>query len=1016
MYNTGLVMSDTLAATKLSFSADLERLVRIFAVNEDEYSSSGYPEMQVRTDFLTPLFRALGWDVENREGRSYSQREVVEEKGPTEGRPDYNFRVGGATKFFVEAKAPHENLDSEKHVLQAKRYAWSTKQVFAVILTDFEEFRFYDASLEPDSKHPHRGLLLHLRYNEYLENVDRLWEFSRERVEAGSIEAMLPTEKSILRFRKPVDQKFLEDVIRWRGELATAIFKSNPGLAVQELTDIVQRLLDRFIFVRVAEDRQIIPNRTLWERIQEWKGMGERKPLMPMLNDLFHQVNDDFNGEIFKYHQCEDVEVDNWKVAKTIENLYPPDSPYRWDKIPVDLFGDIYERYLGKTIYVKNGKIAVEDRPEVRKAGGVYYTPTYIVDYIVRNTIGPLVEGKRPEEIEKLRILDPSCGSGSFLMSVFQYLIEYHVRFYEAHPEKANHESMFPDLTSKSDGGLRLSIWRKTKILSNNLFGVDLDSQAVEITMMNLYLKALEGERGLPNSQHLLPSLKSNIRCGNSLVGTDDDEIQELSPEDRRNINPFDWASESGGFGQILGRGGFDAVVGNPPYVRIQNLATGQVEYFNSRYKAATGKYDIYVLFIEKATELLKADGNLGMILPNKFLTASYGIGIRSLLNERALLHGIVDFAAGQVFDQATTYTCLLFLKKRANKSFAVIRAVGSESPAELLGRVPTLSDAPSAKSATLSSSSWVLSTSDQLGVIRQMDKLELRLKDVAKNIFQGLISGGDHFFYLERVLAGVKTSLVRCPYLKEEVRIENDLLYPLLKGAEVRRWEVSNQKYVALYPYKQVADKTVLLDKKEIESKYPKAWSYLNSVRQPLSKRGSESMDYESWYAYWCPREIKKFSSPKILTQVLARGSKMTFDEDGKYFFVGGGNAGVYGIILNDNLVGDQKTDYMFMLALLNSSLLEFYLRQISSMFKGGFASYGRRFIERLPICIPSSDVAAEIARQALRVAESTQQGHENETIALEAALDQVVFDLYKVSKSDQDRIVGGLSEFRAA
>jgi type I restriction-modification system DNA methylase subunit len=954
--------------------------------------------------------------VENRAGVSYSQREVIEEKGPTEWRPDYNFRIGGITRFFVEAKAPHENLDSEKHVLQAKRYAWSMKEVFAVIVTDFDEFRFYDASLEPDARDPHRGLLVHLRYNEYSENSDKLWEFSRDRVAAGSIEAMLPAEKRILRFRKPVDQKFLEDVTRWREELAIAVHQRNPDIGVRGLTEVVQRLLDRFIFIRVAEDRQILPNRSLWERVQEWKAMGGRNPLLPMLNDLFHQISEDFNGEIFKYHPCEEVKVADWQIGKMIEGLYPPESPYRWDNIPVDLFGAIYERYLGRTIYVKDGGVEVGDKPEVRKSGGVYYTPKYIVDYIVGNTVGDLVEGKRPQEIESLRILDPACGSGSFLLSAFQYLLDYHLRFYEAHLEEAKMESMFPELTRTSDGGFRLSIWRKTKILANNLCGVDLDSQAVEITMMNLYLKALEGEKGLPNRQHLLPSLMSNIRCGNSLVSTDIDESGSLSPEERKVINPFDWSSSTEGFGEILARGGFDAIVGNPPYIRIQNLDFTQVEYFNSRYQTATGKYDIYVLFIEKAAQLLRDQGVLGMILPNKFLTASYGAGVRSLITKRALLYGIVNFAASQVFDQATTYTCLLFLKKSENKSFKAIRPAAAESPAHLLERVPKLANASTTKSGALSTSSWVLASSDQLEVVKQLDGLDLRLKDVVKNIFQGLISGGDQFFYLERVSEGARTSVVRSRYLQQDVQIENAILHPLLKGSEVRRWAVEDQKYVALYPYQQNGQKTVLLDPRELRAQYPKAWRYLESVREPLSKRGSASMDYESWYAYWCPREIQKFASPKILTQVLARGSKMTFDREGKYLFVGGGNAGVYGIILKDNLIADQRTDHMVMLALLNSSLLEFYLRQISSMFRGGFVSYGRRFIERLPICLPDADLAAQIASQASHIADATRHGDERDVSAMEIYLDELIFDLYQVSTAQRERIGVSLLELRAA
>lgn len=806
----------------------------------------------------------------------------------------------------------------------------------------------------------------------------------------------------------------LERLIRLFAENEAEYNSTNYPVS-QVRTDFLLTLF-RFIFIRVAEDRQILPDRALWERVQEWKAIGGRKPLLPMLNDLFHQINEDFNGEIFKYHPCEEIKVEDWKIGKMIEGLYPPESPYRWDNIPVDVFGAIYERYLGKTVYVNDGGVEVGDKPEVRKSGGVYYTPKYIVDYIVANTVGTLIEGKQPQEIEKLRILDPACGSGSFLLSAFQYLIDCHLRYYEAHLEEAKMESMFPELTRTSDGGFRLSIWRKTKILAGNLFGVDLDSQAVEITMMNLYLKALEGEKGLPNRQHLLPSLMSNIRCGNSLVGTDFHENGGHTPQERIASNPFDWSSNTNGFGAILAKGGFDAIVGNPPYIRIQNLDSAQVEYFNSRYQAATGKYDIYVFFIEQAAQLLQEKGILGMILPNKFLTASYGAGVRSLITKRMLLYGIVDFTASQVFDQATTYTCLLFLKKGENKSFKAIRPAAAESPAHLLERVPELASAPTTNSGALSTSSWVLASSDQLEVVQQMDQSDLRLKDLVKNIFQGLISGGDQFFCLERVSEGAHTSVVRSPYLGQEVQIENAILHPLLKGSEVRRWVVEDQKYVALYPYRQNGQKTVLLDPKELRALYPKAWRYLESVREPLSKRGSASMDYESWYAYWCPREIRKFAAPKILTQVLARGSKMAFDSEGKYLFVGGGNAGVYGIILKDNLIADQRTDHMVILALLNSSLLEFYLRQISSLFKGGFVSYGRRFIERLPIRLPDPEQAAQIATHASLIAELTKQGNQKEARVLEINLDELIFDLYEVSTAQRERIGLALSELQAA
>ncbi|MDO9028461.1 MAG: N-6 DNA methylase, partial [Candidatus Roizmanbacteria bacterium] len=298
---------------------------------------------------------------------------------------------------------------------------------------------------------------------------------------------------------------------------------------------------------------------------------------MTHLIDLFHEVNDDLNGDIFKPHACETADVDSGLLAEIIENLYFPKSRYRFDAIGVELLGSIYERYLGSTIRVTPQRVKVEEKPEVRKAGGVYYTPKYIVDYIVKNTVGKLIEGKTPRQIEKIKILDPACGSGSFLLGAYQYLLDYHLEYYRKHTKEA--QTQFFDFYHKvGPEDLALPLRTKAMILRNNVFGVDIDPQAVEITMMSLYLKALEGERGiLPKKQHLLPPLSNNIKCGNSLIGYDIFDSPSPNPsrkgrgndnltlpidgggqgwgwtdETKSRINPFDWNSKTAGFGEIM--------------------------------------------------------------------------------------------------------------------------------------------------------------------------------------------------------------------------------------------------------------------------------------------------------------------------------------------------------------------------------------------------------------------------------------------------------------------------------
>ena len=489
-----------------SFRERLKSLITKFEKDRNHYLSKGYPEAQVRIDFINPFFKALGWDIENKAQKPPHERDVIVELSPeTTGRPDYNFRINGATKFFIEAKAPSVALDDINNILQAKSYAWSTKEVYFVILTDFEEFKLFDASLKPNPRFPDEGLIFALKYTDYIDKIEKLWELSRERVEQGSLESLLPKDTKSKRLRIPPDKSFLEDLTIWRTELAKDIHKRNPEFDVKVLNDVVQRLLDRIIFIRIAEGRKIRPERELWEIVAQWKEEGKRKSIMTHLAGLFHEVNADLNGDIFKPHACETADVDSNLLAEIIENLYFPKSRYRFDAIGVELLGSIYERYLGSTIRVTPQRIKVEEKPEVRKAGGVYYTPKYIVDYIVKNTVGKLIEGKMPRQIEKIKILDPACGSGSFLLGAYQYLIDYHLKYYREHPKEAQTLHLFP-YYKISPEELTLPLHEKAKILRNNIFGVDIDPQAVEITMMSLYLKALEGERGVLPKKTASPS------------------------------------------------------------------------------------------------------------------------------------------------------------------------------------------------------------------------------------------------------------------------------------------------------------------------------------------------------------------------------------------------------------------------------------------------------------------------------------------------------------------------------
>jgi len=1014
-----------------SFREKIQTLIEKFEKDKSHYLSKGYPEAQVRIDFINPFFKALGWDIENKAQKPPHERDVLVELSPEiTKRPDYNFRIHGATKFFIEAKAPSVALDDINHILQAKSYAWSTKEVYFVILTDFEEFKLFDASLKPNPRFPNEGLIFDFKYSAYPDNIEKLWELSRERVEQGSLEALLPRDTKSKRLRIPPDKSFLEDLTIWRTELAKDIHKRNPDFDIKLLNDVVQKLLDRIIFIRIAEDRKIRPDRELWEIVAQWKEEGKRKSIMMHLIDLFHEVNDDLNGDIFKPHACENADVDSNLLADIIENLYFPKSRYRFDAIGVELLGSIYERYLGSTIRVTPQRVKVEEKPDVRKAGGVYYTPKYIVDYIVKNTVGKLIEGKTPRQIERIKVLDPACGSGSFLLGAYQCLIDYHLEYYRNHPKEA--QTQFFDFYYKvSPEDLALPLRTKAAILRNNIFGVDIDPQAVEITMMSLYLKALEGERGLlPKKQHLLPPLSNNIKCGNSLIGYDIFDSLPLEgggqgrgwdDETKSRINPFDWNSKSAGFGEIIENGGFDVVIGNPPYVRIQTLPREQVEYFNNNYISATGNYDIYALFVEKALQLLKETGIHGFILPHKFFQASYGQGLRKLISESNSLKEIVNFNDNQIFEGASTYTCLQFLSKSKARAFKYADIIKLSNPSEQLGMVMD-SDKFLDNSIKVglipkkqvTSSPWNFYFEDTVSLIDKLKEYSLPLENATERIFQGLKTSADKIYVMDVIKQNENTITIHSKELEKEFVLESELLKPLIKGGQMRRYLIEENKKVVLFPYKNGK----LIAKKEFQEIYPLCWEYLNENKKYLENRENGKMKGEKWYAYGRTQALEVMCLKKIITPDIAPSASYCFDEEGKYYFSGGA-AGGYGILAKASI------NPKYLLALLNSKLLDWYHHQLSTNFRGGYFSYESRFIKQLPIrtidfnnsiekaihdkLVSLVDRMLELHKKKTALPPSAEREKIEREIAItDEKIDEIVYGLYGITDEERKIIEG--------
>lgn len=926
----------------------VEELVIKFRNNKDQYTNKNYNETETRRDFLDPFFEAFGWDVSNRAGKSQTYRDVIHEDKVKVGKetkaPDYAFRIGGNRVFFVEAKKPGVNLKEDNlPAFQLRRYGWSAKLGIS-FLTDFEELAVYDCTRKPNvNDKASTARIEYIHFEDYLNRFDFLYEIlNKERIEQGSLEKYI-AGTSNKKGTESVDIDFLNSLDSLRTKLASNIAKLNKNLSVRDLNYAVQQIIDRIIFLRAAEDRGI-------EEYGDLKKTCENKGdnFYSNLLKIFEKADGRYNSGLFDFSKdsiSSSIEIDNKVIKEIINELYYPLSPYEFSVISVEIIGNAYEQFLGKTITIgKNHSAKIELKPEVRKAGGVYYTPEYIVDYIVANTVGEAIKGKKPEEIANIKILDPACGSGSFLLGAYKYLLNYHIEYYNKIKDRAKFKGSKEDVI-KENGDL--TIWIKKQILRNNIFGVDIDSNAVEVTKLSLLMKCLEGESpaSIQNNQDLfneraLPSLEDNIKCGNSLIGNDFYESHlDLDDDTLYKINCFDWNSK---FRDIMKAGGFDVVIGNPPYVKIQTMMESSplsVETLKQNYKSASsGNIDIYLCFVEKALQLLKSTGEMGYILPNKFFEGDMGENLRNIIASKKALKKVVYFGANQIFDNATTYTCLLFLSGNERESFELFRFYKDEDIEEAL-KNEKLSHLPI---SLTNEEKWNFHSEYILNILNKLKSMPVKLEDLTRKIFVGIQTSADDIYILH---GGEENNGIVKTYSKsldKEIEIEREFIKPFLLGKDVKRYcTLINTKWV-IFPYKLVSGSAVLYSQKEIKEQFPKAWEYLKENKKELENREKGKMKNDKFYAYIYPKNLNEFDTKKISIPYMSNKPQATWDNDCLYH-----NTKVYSISFKE----DVKYNPYYILALINSKLFNFYISATGTVFRGWFLVFSPTFISSFPI-----------------------------------------------------------------
>lgn len=958
-------------------------------------------------------------------------------------------------------KLKQKKLRPEEHRDQILKYIRKGEVQF-VILTDLKDWFFYSKELTPRQfKH-----FCEIGFFDFIKEYDVIGNL-RDYLERKEFESI----------RYELDKWFLESLKTWVKKLLEVEFTVDD----KRKLELIIGLINKFIFVQTLDDYGVIEFNWIRKRWNYHEQMWQRKGKLMVLERFFDELDDWFylyyDTELFKekilpYIKQDDENLDklyrNLQLVLGLTYLQVPFGAlkgiiqYNFRYIDEDVFGKAYETFLA----------------EVRHDEGVYYTPKYITQYIAENTVARMFDGLLGQMKEKLEsedfeqtktlvkrftslsVLDPACGSGSFLIKAIR-LISGRYRMLnqliddsERGLIRKNAEHMgsldpphevkvkFEQIAEiRKIAGPKTGRELISRVLVRHIHGNDLDKMALEVAKVNIWLEAIKlapkefrFDKLPAETNYILPILRINLCNGDSVFGLLEDmtvdllvgshrtdvvklwglwqdyidnpmqpelvdKIEEIKEKLRRELDsefrkileakqlsqvldeskPFHWALEfwhlyfdSTGNPLPENERGADVVLGNPPYERIQVLkkkSPAYVSYLDgSGFRAATKNYDLAVIFVEKGVRLLKENGEFGYIVTNKFIQADYGEGIRDYLSEGQLIRELVDFGDQQVFDDATTYTTLLFLKKTKNQTFkcTIVRKLEGTLGQLIRIHAEEVADEKSGKTFLsevnrLGKTPWIFVDKDEQLVTSKTGTLGT-LGSIKKRIFQGLVTGADPVFILD--LKEKTDGLIKvhsCSMDKEYI-LESELIRPLLKGQDIKKWWVKGYDEVILFPYLLQDEKAVLIPPDVFQVKYPRAWRYLLDNKGYLEARErGKWKGVANWYAYGRRQNLEQFDQPKIMTQVLASKASFALDLDEKLYFVGGGNAGGYGITLKPI----KNLSLQYACALVNSALLDWHLKKSSSRFRGGFYSYARRFLERLPIKIPETTTECILAEK---------------------------------------------------